>query len=64
MPKVTPLAAAETLPDKPVQKPAMTAVEASGNPLTAVAMDQTALSQDPERGIAAGGWDLAFSPYT
>ena len=64
VPKVTPLAAAETLPDKPVQKPAVTAVEASGNPLNAVATDQTALSQDPERGIAAGGWDLAFSPYT
>ncbi len=64
VPKVPPLAAAETLPDRPAQKPAETVVQAPGNPSTDVAMDHTALSLDPERGVGAGGWDLVFSPYT
>lgn len=62
--KVTPIATAEILPERPAQKPAEAKVDPTQHSSTAVIAERTAVRQDSERGVEAGGWDLLFSPYT
>lgn len=62
--KVTPIATAEILPERPAQKPAEAKVEPPTPPSTAVIAERSAARQDSKRGVEAGGWDLLFSPYT
>ncbi len=58
------IASTEILSERPAQKPAEAKVEPPPPPSTAVIAERTAVRQDPERGVEAGGWDLLFSPYT